>query len=148
MKTQLIEEAYRIARERYAAVGVDTDEALEKLQRVSLSLHCWQADDVTGFENQGGDLTGGIQATGNYPGKARNIEELRADILKAKSFIPGKHRLNLHEIYGEFGGEFVEAGLAAAGADDLPAFLDEAAGGFAADAGGDAGDEDGFLGHI
>lgn len=69
MKTQLIEEAYRIARERYAAVGVDTDEALEKLQRVSLSLHCWQADDVTGFENRGGELTGGIQATGNYPGK-------------------------------------------------------------------------------
>ena len=65
MKTQLIEEAYRIARERYAAVGVDTDEALEKLQRVSLSLHCWQADDVTGFENRGGELTGGIQATGN-----------------------------------------------------------------------------------
>ena len=85
MKTQLIEEAYRIARERYAAVGVDTDEALEKLQRVSLSLHCWQADDVTGFENRGGELTGGIQTTGNYPGKARNVEELRADILKAAS---------------------------------------------------------------
>ena len=108
MKTQLIEEAYRIARERYAAVGVDTDEALEKLQRVSLSLHCWQADDVTGFENRGGELTGGIQATGNYPGKARNVEELRADILKAASYIPGTHRLNLHEIYGEFGGEKVD----------------------------------------
>ena len=108
MKTQLIEEAYRIARERYAAVGVDTDEALEKLQRVSLSLHCWQADDVTGFENRGGELTGGIQATGNYPGKARNVEELRADILKAASYIPGTHRLNLHEIYGEFGGETVD----------------------------------------
>ena len=105
MKTQLIEEAYRIARERYAAVGVDTDEALEKLQRVSLSLHCWQADDVTGFENRGGELTGGIQATGNYPGKARNVEELRADILKAASYIPGTHRLNLHVIYGELGGE-------------------------------------------
>ena len=108
MKTQLIEEAYRIARERYAAVGVDTDEALEKLQRVSLSLHCWQADDVTGFENRGGELTGGIQTTGNYPGKARNVEELRADILKAASYIPGTHRLNLHEIYGEFGGEKVD----------------------------------------
>ena len=111
MKTQLIEEAYRIARERYAAVGVDTDEALEKLQRVSLSLHCWQADDVTGFENRGGELTGGIQATGNYPGKARNVEELRADILKAASYIPGTHRLNLHEIYGEFGGEKVDLSL-------------------------------------
>ena len=108
MKTQLIEEAYRIARERYAAVGVDTVEALEKLQRVSLSLHCWQADDVTGFENRGGELTGGIQTTGNYPGKARNVEELRADILKAASYIPGTHRLNLHEIYGEFGGEKVD----------------------------------------
>ena len=108
MKTQWIEEAYRIARERYAAVGIDTDEALEKLQRVSLSLHCWQADDVTGFENRGGELTGGIQATGNYPGKARNVEELRADILKAVSYIPGTHRLNLHEIYGEFGGERVD----------------------------------------
>ena len=108
MKTQLIEEAYRIARERYAAVGVDTDEALEKVQRVSLSLHCWQADDVTGFENRGGELTGGIQTTGNYPGKARNVEELRADILKAASYIPGTHRLNLHEIYGEFGGEKVD----------------------------------------
>lgn len=69
MKTQWIEEAYRIARERYAAVGVDTDAALERLQGVSLSLHCWQADDVTGFESRGGELSGGIQATGNYPAK-------------------------------------------------------------------------------
>lgn len=108
MKTELIEKAYAIARERYAEIGVDTEQALAALQNISLSLHCWQADDVTGFENRGGDLTGGIQATGNYPGKARNIEELRADILKAKSFIPGTHRLNLHEIYGEFGGETVD----------------------------------------
>jgi len=108
MKTQWIEEAYRIARERYAAVGIDTDEALEQLQGVSLSLHCWQADDVTGFENRGGELTGGIQATGNYPGRARNVDELRADILKAASYIPGRHRLSLHEIYGEFGGECVD----------------------------------------
>ena len=108
MKTELIEKAYAIARERYAGIGVDTEKALAALQNISLSLHCWQADDVTGFENRGGDLTGGIQATGNYPGKARNIEELRADILKAKSFIPGTHRLNLHEIYGEFGGETVD----------------------------------------
>ena len=108
MKTELIEKAYAIARERYAEIGVDTEQALAALQNISLSLHCWQADDVTGFENRGGDLTGGIQATGNYPGKARNIGELRADILKAKSFIPGTHRLNLHEIYGEFGGETVD----------------------------------------
>ena len=108
MKTELIEKAYAIARERYAGIGVDTEQALAALQNISLSLHCWQADDVTGFENRGGDLTGGIQATGNYPGKARNIGELRADILKAKSFIPGTHRLNLHEIYGEFGGETVD----------------------------------------
>ncbi len=109
MKTELIEKAYAIAKERYAAVGVDTDAAIEKLRNIPISLHCWQADDVAGFENRGGDLTGGIQATGNYPGKARDIEELRADILKAKSYIPGKqHRLNLHEIYGEFGDEQVD----------------------------------------
>ena len=80
---------------------------MEQLQKVQLSLHCWQADDVSGFESTG-DLTGGIQATGNYPGKARNIDELRADILKAASLIPGNHRLNLHEIYGDFGGKFVD----------------------------------------
>ena len=108
MNTEQIQQAYEVAKARYADLGIDTEAALAALQKVSLSLHCWQADDVTGFENQGGDLTGGIQATGNYPGKARNIEELRADILNAKSFIPGRHRLNLHEIYGEFGGEFVD----------------------------------------
>ena len=89
MKEATIKQAYEIARERYA------------------ELHCWQADDVAGFESTG-DLTGGIQATGNYPGKARNIDELRADILKALSFIAGSHRLNLHEIYGEFGGKKVD----------------------------------------
>ena len=108
MKNELIEKAYAIAKERYAAVGVDTDAALEQLRNIPISLHCWQADDVTGFENRGSDLTGGIQATGNYPGKARNIDELRADILKARSYIPGTHRLNLHEIYGEFGDEQVD----------------------------------------
>lgn len=108
MKEQLIEQAYAIAKERYAAVGVDTDAVLNTLQRISLSLHCWQADDVTGFENRGGALTGGIQTTGNYPGRARNIDELRADIAYAKSLIPGSHRLNLHEIYGEFGDEQVD----------------------------------------
>ncbi|MCC8174548.1 MAG: L-rhamnose isomerase [Odoribacter sp.] len=108
MKEELVKKAYDIAVERYAAVGVDVNKALEELQKISLSLHCWQADDVTGFENCEGELSGGIAATGNYPGKARNIEELRADILKAVSYIPGSHRLNLHAIYGDFGGKFVE----------------------------------------
>ena len=108
MKTELIEKAYAIAKERYAAVGVDTDAALEKLQKIALSLHCWQADDVVGFEPKAGALSGGIQTTGNYPGRARNIDELRQDVLKAASFIPGKHRLNLHEIYGDFGDKFVD----------------------------------------
>lgn len=106
-KEELIVKSYEMARERYAAIGVDTDKALDALQQVQLSLHCWQADDVTGFE-AAGKLTGGIQATGNYPGKARNMDELRQDILKAASYIPGKHRLNLHEIYGDFGGKFVD----------------------------------------
>ena len=101
MKQDLILKAYEIAKERYAAIGVDTDQALEKLQNVQLSLHCWQADDVGGFENAG-ELTGGIQTTGNYPGKARNIEELQADIEKATSLIPGKHRLSLHASYADF----------------------------------------------
>lgn len=108
MKEELIEKAYEVAKERYAAIGVDTEEAIAKLQNIQLSLHCWQADDVAGFENQGRDLTGGIQATGNYPGKARNIDELRQDVLKAASMIPGNHRLNLHEIYGDFKGEVVD----------------------------------------
>ena len=108
MKCELITRAYEIARERYAAIGVDTDKVLELMQDFHLSMHCWQADDVAGFENQGGSLTGGIQVNGNYPGKARNIDELRADILYAKSLIPGTHRLNLHEIYGDFGGKYVD----------------------------------------
>ena len=107
MNEQKLKQAYDYAVERYAAIGVDVEKAMEQLQKVQLSLHCWQADDVSGFESTG-DLTGGIQATGNYPGKARNIDELRADILKAASLIPGNHRLNLHEIYGDFGGKFVD----------------------------------------
>lgn len=107
MKENLIEQAYKIAKERYAKIGIDTDAALEKLQNIPLSLHCWQADDVTGFESNA-SLTGGIQATGNYPGKARNIDEERADVLEAASLIPGKHRLNLHATYGDFQGKFVE----------------------------------------
>lgn len=108
MKEDLIKNAYDIAVERYAAVGVDANKAIEDLQKISLSLHCWQADDVAGFENPDGQLSGGIQATGNYPGKARNIDELRQDIQKAASYIPGTHRLNLHATYGDFGGKFVD----------------------------------------
>lgn len=108
MKEELVNKAYEIAKERYAAVGVDVEEAISKLQEISLSLHCWQADDVAGFENPDGKLSGGIQATGNYPGKARNVDELRKDVLKAASFIPGHHRLNIHAIYGDFGGKFVD----------------------------------------
>ena len=107
MNEQNIRQAYALALERYAAIGIDVEKVMRQLQGVQLSLHCWQADDVTGFESAG-ELTGGIQATGNYPGKARNIDELRADVLKAASLIPGKHRLNLHEIYGDFGGKFVD----------------------------------------
>lgn len=107
MKTENIERAYAYAKERFAAIGVDTDAAIAKMNDIHLSLHCWQADDVAGFENSG-SLSGGIQATGNYPGKARNIDELRADIAKVKTLLPGTHRLNLHEIYGDFGGEKVD----------------------------------------
>ena len=107
MKSESIERAYAYAKDRFAAVGVDTDAAIAKMNDIHLSLHCWQADDVAGFENSS-SLSGGIQATGNYPGKARNIDELRADIAKVKSLLPGTHRLNLHEIYGDFGGEKVD----------------------------------------
>ena len=79
-KDSLIQQAFEVAAERYAAVGVDVRKALEDMKKISLSLHCWQADDVSGFENQGGSLTGGIQVTGNYPGRARTIDELRRDV--------------------------------------------------------------------
>ena len=108
MKQDQITKAYEAARVRYAEMGIDTDRALAALQQISLSLHCWQTDDVMGFENSGGQLTGGIQVTGNYPGKARNIDEVRADIEKAKSLIPGSHRLSLHAIYGDFKGKKVD----------------------------------------
>lgn len=100
--------SYKLAQERYAANGVDTEKALAALAQVPISLHCWQGDDVRGFENAGGELGGGLAVTGNYPGAARNIDELRADLEKALSLIPGKHRLNLHAIYGDFGGKKVE----------------------------------------
>ena len=108
MNSKLTAQAYALAKERYAAIGIDTEEVLEQLRNFHLSMHCWQADDVKGFEVQAGALSGGIQSTGNYPGAARNIDELRADILKAKSLIPGSHRLNLHEIYGDFQGKVVD----------------------------------------
>jgi L-rhamnose isomerase len=103
-----VEAAYRLAREKYAQFGVDTDAVLRRLAKIPISLHCWQGDDVGGFENTGTGLTGGIQATGNFPGKARNAEELRDDLDKALSLIPGKHRLNLHALYAETGGMRVE----------------------------------------
>jgi len=94
-----IEAAYRLARERYAALGVDVGAALRRLRAVPISLHCWQGDDVGGFEDPNRGLSGGILATGNYPGKARNIDELRGDLDKAYSLIPGRHRLALHASY-------------------------------------------------
>lgn len=97
-KEQVIQ-AYEVAKKRYAALGVDTDAALAKLQKVKISMHCWQGDDVKGFLNPEGDLTGGIMSTGNYPGAATNPEQLRTDLEKAYSLIPGKHKLNLHAIY-------------------------------------------------
>ena len=108
MKESLITQAYEIAKERYAAIGVDVEKAIEILNSVPLSVHCWQTDDVSGFENPDGQLTGGIQATGNYPGKARNIDEVRQDLEKALSYVPSNHRLSLHAIYGDFGGKFVD----------------------------------------
>ncbi len=103
-----IEQAYDIAREMYGEWGIDTDDVLKALKQIAISIHCWQGDDVGGFENPDGDLTGGIQATGDYPGKAKTPEQLRQDIEKALSMIPGKHRVNIHAIYAETGGKKVE----------------------------------------
>jgi L-rhamnose isomerase len=103
-----IRDAYDLARERYALLGVDTAAALAKLAQIPISLHCWQGDDVAGFESPDAELGGGIAATGNYPGKARNARELRRDLDKAYSLIPGTHRLNLHAIYAETGGTHVD----------------------------------------
>jgi len=96
-----IQQAYTLAKERYAALGVDTETALTRLEKVAISLHCWQGDDVGGFENPGGELSGGLAATGNYPGQARNADELRRDLDVVYSLLPGSHRLNLHAIYLE-----------------------------------------------
>src|SRR5690606_37043627 len=98
MKADHIEKSYEIAKGHYQKLGVDVEKVIGKMQQISLSLHCWQADDGSGFENPEGPLTGGILATGNHPGKAKNIQQLRDDIEKVASLLPGKHRLSLHAI--------------------------------------------------
>ncbi|MCF7954250.1 MAG: L-rhamnose isomerase [Phycisphaerae bacterium] len=109
MKKEAIEQAYELAKQQYAAIGVDTEAAMKQLETVPVSMHCWQGDDVGGYEHVGGsELSGGIQATGNYPGKARTIDELRGDIEKALAMIPGNHRLNLHACYIDNGGKFID----------------------------------------
>ena len=109
MKKALVEKAYRLAKEQYAALGVDTEKALTELNKIKISLHCWQTDDVGGFEKPGAELGGGgIQVTGNFPGKAKTIEQMRKDLDVVMALIPGEQRLNLHAIYGEFGGKFVD----------------------------------------
>ena len=106
---ETLEKAYEVAREQYGSFGVDVDAAFDALADLSLSIHCWQGDDVGGFESPDAELGGGgIQVTGNYPGKARNVDELRSDLEKLYSLVPGSHRLNLHASYGEFGGKKVD----------------------------------------
>ncbi len=107
MNTTNILNAYKLAKERYAALGIDTDQAIATLEKTPISLHCWQTDDVMGFESNAG-LSGGIQTTGNYPGRARTIDEVRADLEFVNSLLAGTQRVNLHEIYGDFGGKFVD----------------------------------------
>ena len=104
-----VEQQYQIAKNRYAEINIDTGNVLKQLQKISLSLHCWQADDVGGFEKPNATLEGGgIQATGNYPGKARTINELRKDMEFVYSLLPGKHRFSVHAIYGDFGGKLID----------------------------------------
>jgi len=103
-----VDRAYEIARERFRDLGVDTEEALHRLGEISISVHCWQGDDVAGFENAGEELGGGLAVTGSYPGRARTPDELRADLDCALSLIPGSHRVNLHAIYADFEGAVVE----------------------------------------
>lgn len=102
MSKKSVEAAYKLACERYAELGVDAEAALKKLVKIPISLHCWQGDDVRGFENPDGDLTGGIQTTGNYPGRARTPQELRGDLDFVFSLIGGSHRVNVHACYAEF----------------------------------------------
>jgi len=108
MKESTILQTFELAKEQYESVGVHVDQVLSKLDTINLSVHCWQTDDVTGFEASAGSLGGGLAVTGNYPGKARTIQEMRADLEKVYSLIPGKQRLNLHAIYGEFDNQKVD----------------------------------------
>lgn len=103
-----IKEKYELAKKEYEKWGIDVDKVLEELNKVKISIHCWQGDDVKGFEVAQNELSGGIQCNGSYPGAARNAEELRKDLDKALSLIPGKHKVNLHAIYLETNGEFVD----------------------------------------
>ncbi len=96
------------AKAQYEKWGIDLDEAFAQLEKVAISVHCWQGDDIEGFEVNQNELSGGIDVTGNYPGKARNAKELRSDLEKALSFIPGRHKVNLHAIYAETDGEAVD----------------------------------------
>ncbi len=109
MNKELIEKAYDLAKVQYSEYGVNTDEAINVLKNVQISLHCWQTDDVGGFEKSDSSLSGGgIQVTGNYPGKAKSIVQMKQDIEKVLTLLPGKKRLNLHAMYGDFGGVFVD----------------------------------------
>jgi L-rhamnose isomerase len=108
MKSKSIEMAYQLARERYAGLGVDTERALRALACIPVSMHCWQGDDVGGFEHPGGALGDGLAVTGNYPGKARTPQELRADFEAARALIPGTQRFNLHASYAEMGAKRVD----------------------------------------
>src|SRR5438270_708586 len=107
-RDSLVEKSYELARERFASVGVDAEAALRRLAAIPLSLHCWQGDDVHGLENNGRPLEGGIAVTGNYPGRARNGDELRADLERVFALLPGTHRVNLHASYAETGGQRVD----------------------------------------
>jgi L-rhamnose isomerase len=109
MKKESIKESYKLAKEQYASLGIDTDKVIDEMDKINISLHCWQTDDVGGFEKPGAELGGGgIQVTGNFPGKARTISQMRDDLDKVMSLLPGKQRLNLHAIYGEFDGKHVD----------------------------------------
>lgn len=109
MNKELIKKSYQLAKEQYAELGVDTDKVLKQMEDVVISLHCWQTDDVGGFEKEGAELGGGgIQATGNFPGKAKTLDQMRNDLDKAMSLLPGRQRLNLHAIYGEFDGKKID----------------------------------------
>ena len=109
MNAETIQKSYEAAREAYAELGIDTEAALAQLNEVSISLHCWQGDDVGGFEMPDAALGGGgIQVTGNYPGKAKTLGQLRQDLEMALSLLPGKHKVNLHAIYGDFNGSRVD----------------------------------------